>query len=55
MNQNIRKPDVKLSKKKSQLGGNLHKKTERRKRKELSTSATNTINKHQVSITLDFE
>ena len=55
MNQNIRKPDVKLSKKKSKLGCDFNKKTERRKRKELSTSATNTINKHKVSITLDFE
>jgi len=31
------------------------KKPERKKRKELSTSATNTINKHQINITLDFE
>ena len=53
MNHNIRKPEGKLSKKKN-INEN-HKKTERRKRKELSSSATNTINKHQVSIVLDFE
>ena len=53
MNQNIRKPETKLSKKKSKLFD--CKKTERRKRKELSSSATNTINKHKVSIILDFD
>ena len=53
MNQNIRKPETRLSKKKSKLIEG--KKTERRKRKELSSSATNTINKHKVSIILDFD
>ena len=53
MNHNIRKPEGKLSKKKNIC--ETHKKTERRKRKELSSSATNTINKHQVSVILDFE
>ena len=55
MNTNIKKPDLNKSKKKNKLNEQLTKKPERKKRKELSISATNTINKHKVSIVLDFD
>jgi len=61
MNFNIRK-SIKLEDNKNKskkitktLNECISKKPERKKRKELSTSATNTINKHQINITLDFE
>ena len=53
MNMNIRKPENKVSKSKKKTIFNQEtssKKPERRKRKELSISATNTINKHNVNI-----
>ena len=51
--------EIKKSKKKPNtgdlIGFNEKKKRLRKKRRELSCSATNTLNKHKISITLEFE
>ena len=51
MNLNI-KNDIKKSKKKSLESGNIKR---RRKRRELSSCASNTINKHNYKVTISFE
>ena len=56
MNKNIKREDeLKRSKKRNKVLNSVEKKRVRKKRRELSCSATNTLNKHNITITLNFE